>query len=218
MLMSIRQGDGMNAKVIAIMQEKGGAQKTTTAINLTGALQSLGYKVRLYDMDPKPDALKWASHGEELKAHVVKFTEDNPKIEIEKIKEDFDFIILDSPPNLMNEAFKAAICCDFAIIPCSSSLLDQNSLIKASMLASMASKPYYFLASRVSKNTTSARSLMKQLEEVGSYFETQITTSVDVENSIRTGQWVGSYKPNCKSHKQYVKLAKEVIHAIGEKK
>ena len=194
------------------MQEKGGAQKTTTAINLTGALLALGYKVRLYDMDPKPDAYKWANNGDELKEHVYQLTEDNPKIVIDNLRKDFDYIILDSPPNFMNAAFKAALSCDFIIIPCSGSFLDQSSLVKASTVAQLASKPFYFLASRIVKHTTSAKELMKQLEDVGLHFETQITTSVDVENSIKTGQWVGSYKPGCKSHQQYLKLTKELIN------
>lgn len=206
----------MAAKVIAIMQEKGGATKTSTAINITGALLSLGYKVKLYDMDEKPDAFIWAQNGTELKSVVEKLSEDNPLPTIDAQKQNCDFILLDSPPNLHSAALKAALCADFIIIPCSSSLLDQTSLVKASTLATLAKKPHYFLASRVMKNTTSSKDLTKQLEEAGPVFETQITSSVDVENSIKTGQWVGSYKPNSKSHIQYLKLAKELIAIMGE--
>ena len=206
----------MSAKVIAIMQEKGGATKTSTAVNLTGALLSLGYKVKLYDMDGKPDAYSWSQKGTELKGHVETLNESNPKIVIDGQRKNFDFIILDSPPNFENAAYKAALSCDFIIIPCSSSMLDQDSLVNAAGVATMVEKPYYFLASRIIKNTKSARELIKELEGAGSYFETQITLSVDIENSIKTGQWVGTYKPNSKSHLQYIKLAKEVIKILGE--
>ncbi|MTI30690.1 ParA family protein [Xanthovirga aplysinae] len=46
-----KEQDG--AKVMAIAQNKGGVGKTTTAINLGKALNLMGYKVLLLDMDPQ---------------------------------------------------------------------------------------------------------------------------------------------------------------------
>ena len=52
----------MNTKIIAISQSKGGSCKTTTAINLGGALIEKGFKTVVIDLDlQKPDALNWAA-------------------------------------------------------------------------------------------------------------------------------------------------------------
>lgn len=200
------------AYIISVTQTKGGATKTTTSINILGALKELGKKVILCDMDKdKPDAIFWADLGNTLNDTVIPLYDENPRPKLTSLREEFEFIIIDTPPNMQAAALKAAILSDFIIIPCSVSELDKNALNQAASAAMMANKPYAFLASRTTKNTNSTKDLLEQLKETGTFFQTHITNSVDMIECQKFGQWVGNYKPDCPNHLQYKLLIKELL-------
>lgn len=202
--------------VIALLQKKGGATKTTTAINLLGALLEANKTAVLCDMDKeKPDSIYWAENGEELSKYVIPLFEDNPMKKVEDLKKRYQFIIIDTPPQLEAAALKAALMCDFAIIPCGAALIERKALEEAAACAMMANKPYKFLASRVTKNTNATKELLAQLEETGTYFNTYITNSVVMTECQSKGEWVGSYSPSSNNHLQYQALIKELFHALG---
>lgn len=202
--------------VIALLQKKGGVTKTTTAINLLGVLREMGIDAVLCDMDKeKPDSLYWAENGEELVKYVIPLFEDNPMKKVDDLKKGYKIIILDTPPQLESAALKAAIMCDLAIIPCGAAAIERRALEEAATCAMMANKPYKFLASRVTKNTISARSLKEQLEGTDTYFEATITNSVAMAACQDKGVWIGSYAPFSENHLQYCALAKELFNTLG---
>jgi len=204
------------AYIISITQTKGGATKTTTSINILGALLENGNSAILCDMDrDKPDAIFWADLGDTLNNHVIPLYEENPKPKLQELCKEYDFVIIDTPPHMQAAALKATILSDFIIIPCSVSELDKNALNHAASAAMMADKPYAFLASRVTRNTNSTKDLIEQRSETGSQFKVTITNSVDMIECQKYGQWVGDYKPNCQNHLQYQALIKELMERLS---
>ena len=49
-------------KTISIISQKGGAGKTTLALNLAGAAESFGHRSVVIDLDPQASAKGWHDH------------------------------------------------------------------------------------------------------------------------------------------------------------
>jgi chromosome partitioning protein len=112
----------MAAKIIVICNQKGGAGKTTAALNLAGELGRTGNKVSIIDGDEQSSMVEIASLAPEdnvLPAHVIGLWKAGRKIhqEIKKFIYDNDYIIVDCPPAASSPiAQSSLLIADIAII------------------------------------------------------------------------------------------------------
>lgn len=202
----------MTAKTIALLQQKGGSGKTTTAVNLSGALRELGYKVVIADMDKdKPDAWSWVIKSEQLTDMAQQVDEKQAREQIAELKKQCDFLIIDTPPNFQTAALKAALLADLVIIPAAPSGMDLSGLLEAKDLALTANRPYRLLANRIMKNTSMTKSLLSVLYDDGNAFDTAIPQSVKFVEAEAAGQYIGAYAKDSEAHIQTRKFAREVI-------
>ncbi len=200
------------AKTIALLQQKGGSGKTTTSVNLAGGLRELGYKVLITDMDKdKPDAWSWAAKSDSMKSIAIQLDEKQAREEISKLKMQYDFIIIDTPPNFQTAALKAALLADLVVIPTAPSGMDLSGLLEAKELAQTADRPYRLLANRLIKNTMMGRSLLQVLADDGHAFETHIPQSVKFIEAEAQGLYIGEYEPNGNSHRAVKRLCEELL-------
>lgn len=200
------------AKTIALLQQKGGSGKTTTAMNMAGGLRELGYSVIVADMDKdKPDAWSWAAKNDSEYDHVLQVDEKQARDKLTEIKSRCDYVIIDTPPNFQTAALKAALLADLVVIPAAPSGMDLSGLLEAKDLALTADRPYRLLGNRIMKNTTMSRSLLNVLDEEGFAFSSAIPQSIKFVEAEAAGLYIGDYAKESNAHVQVRKLAKEVV-------
>jgi chromosome partitioning protein len=108
----------MTTLITAVINQKGGAGKTTLAMNLAAGFVRRGSTV-LIDLDPQASAVQWASQG-----HLpfpVQVKQIQGKWNVSDLRHSFrgySHVVLDCPPSLESEASLQALrACDLALVP-----------------------------------------------------------------------------------------------------
>lgn len=203
------------SKVISLITGKGGAGKSTIAFNLSGSLAEKKNKVILVDADnEKPDATGMYHQAESKKPEfdITLANHDNLREQISDLKDKYDYIIFDTPPNYTTSSLRSAMVSDFVIIIAAPSFSDENAVAKSINIANDALKPAYILLNKIFKKQKLSQNLIKETEK--SCFNTlkaYITDKVAVRECAYFGEYVGEYAKDSESHMEFKKLANEII-------
>jgi len=120
----------MKAKVIAVVNQKGGAGKTTVAMHVAGSLGRRGHKVLVVDADQQGTSTRWAASADDdnpFPATVVGLSAAQGKLhrEVKKLMGDYQYIIIDGPPASDSPVAQSALMiADLALVPIIPSPLD----------------------------------------------------------------------------------------------
>ena len=165
----------MTAKIIAVVNQKGGAGKTTLTMLLAGSLADRRKRVLVADADPQNTALHWAGMGEGFPAEVEDVSGEEGKLHkaLRRRQEEFDYIVIDSPPAasapVTASALKAA---HLALVPVIPSPLDlwASVRIREAIAHARGKNPELdsrLVVNQMQPNTVLAREVLGMLPEFG---------------------------------------------------
>ena len=103
--------------IVSILNQKGGAGKTTISINLARAMVKLGESVLLVDSDPQGSARDWNTTADGQLLNLIGI--DRPTIDkdVKTHVRHYDWIFIDGAPSLSNMAIASIKAADLVLIP-----------------------------------------------------------------------------------------------------
>lgn len=210
------------SKVIAVLNQKGGSGKTTIATNLARALQiENNGRVLLIDSDPQGSARDWNAAGEGELVPVIGLDRPTLSKDIQAVKENQDWIIIDGAPQIAELAVAAIKCADAILIPVQPSPYDiwacedLVDIIKARQEVTDGYPKAAFVISRSIKNTQLSKEIGDALEGYGlSVFKCFTSQRVIYAKSAAIGSTVLDIEPNNDAAREVRALIKELKEFI----
>ena len=249
-------------RIIAIANQKGGVGKTTTAINLSASLASLGKKVLATDMDPQGNmssglgvdknevektvydliigniGIEECIYEEVIEnldvlpsnidlsaAEIELIGVDNKEYilrdEVNKVKEKYDFIIIDCPPALSMLTINAMTTSDSVLVPIQceyyaleglSQLIHTIELVQERLNPELEIEGVVFTMydARTNLSLQVVENVKDNLNQ--NIYKTIIPRNVRLAEAPSYGMPINLYDPKSKGTESYLLLAEEVIN------
>lgn len=136
---NMREGD---MKIVAIISQKGGAGKTTLAINLAVASELAGQPAAIFDLDPQASSMGWKdSRADESPAVISLHSARIIPCLATARQGGAKLVIFDTAPHSQKDALEAAQLSDLILIPCKPSLVDLRAISSSVKISQLAGKP-----------------------------------------------------------------------------
>lgn len=220
----------MSAKVVSFLNQKGGVGKTAISFNTAYALAKRGHKVLLIDSDPQNSILSLAAaremDEEQNNIPMLPFTvlsiatADSGIIrqEIAKLKDNYDYILVDGRPSIIDRATRATVLAsDLVIVPTNSAGTDiwaSNGLFRIIQEISEENENLTLgmLFNQHNGRFKLTQSVIDSVKKSGTWqiFNTTIGRRQDFPESMTYGLSVSELNPNGKASEEINALANEI--------
>ncbi|WP_187478628.1 ParA family protein [Amniculibacterium sp. G2-70] len=189
------------SKIILITHQKGGVGKSTIAYNLASNIRE-NAKVCIIDMDSQGSLINISELSE-----VPIFTADMLN---EKIKSDYDFIFIDTPPYLNEKIIDLCNISDVIIIPTKAGVLDLLAIKSTIDIVKQAKSENkaIIVFNMIKPNTTLTEEIKSQLQDYNiKVSKNMLSDLVSFSRSVL----VNGVEENNNAQKQIDNLTKEIL-------
>ena len=249
-------------RIIAIANQKGGVGKTTTAINLSASLASLGKKVLALDLDPQGNMTSGLGVDKDqvgnsvydliigqtgIEECICKEVIENLDVlpsninlsaaeieligvenkeyiirnEMEKVKDRYDFVIIDCPPALSMLTINAMTTADSVLVPIQceyyaleglSQLIHTINLVQERLNPALVIEGVVFTMydARTNLSLQVVENVKDNLDQT--IYKTIIPRNIRLAEAPSYRMPINLYDPKSTGAESYLLLAEEVIH------
>ena len=209
--------------IISVIQQKGGAGKTTLAVHLAHMLADLrpGWRVAVADADPQRSASQWLARGaargvEGVSGVVIAEDGEGKQLRAELTAIEADVVLIDLPPAIESLSLRAALYADLMLVPVGASTLDLEAARAAVNVCQEAMeldprKRLLLVPSRVRAGTSSARELRPALAQWGRVSDVSVSLRVAYSDAATSGEGINTFEPEGQGFIEFVRLASEVL-------
>jgi chromosome partitioning protein len=203
--------------IVSVLNQKGGAGKTTISVNLARALQKDNTKVLLVDSDPQGSARDWHAAGDGEFLTVVGLDRPTLTKDISAIDTSYNWVIIDGAPQLADMAVAAIKCSDIVLIPVQPSPYDiwatedLVDVIKARQEVTDGKPKAAFVISRQITNTNIGKEVREVLINYGlPVFKNGTFQRVIYAQTATNGSTVLDADPNGEASKEISQIVEEL--------
>ncbi len=212
----------MTGAVVSIAQQKGGAGKTTLAVQLGVAWLTMGKRVAMLDIDPQASLFTWFNlrrrrQGDDEGSLMVQGLSGwRLGGEVGRLRREFELVLIDNPPHAETDARSALRAADLALLPCQPNVLDLWASKTTLELAEAARTEALLVLNRVPARGLAAAAIRAEIEQQRWPLATaSLGNRQAFAASIALGQGVAESAPKSPAGVEIAALAAEVLGRLS---
>ena len=211
----------MTASIVTVAQSKGGAGKTTVAVQLATAMLAAGHEVCLVDVDPQGSLSRWFEErqrrrDEQDRLSLVKIGGWRLGVELRRIVRDVGVVVIDTPPHANSELKTTIREASLVLVPCQPSPLDVWASRPTLEAAAQEGRPIRLLMNRVPPRGRAIEEAQGALAQLGALpLEASLGNRQAYVAAMARGLGVIEHEPRGTAAQEVLALQAEVAHMIG---
>ena len=191
---------------LAIVSRKGGAGKTTIAVNLAAAAEQAGHRTAILDLDPQASAAGWFDLRRAARPEVHICLPHRLSHGLADVA-GCDLAIIDTAPHAESGALAAARASDLVLIPCRPAMFDLLALTAAVDIANIAGTPALAVLNAIPPRGKSAEQARAALAQSGIEVAAPMLTHRQAFiHALARGEGASEFEPSGKASAEIAAL------------
>ncbi|MGO9470590.1 MAG: AAA family ATPase [Isosphaeraceae bacterium] len=202
-------------RVITFVTQKGGAGKTTLAINCAVAAAQQKKSILIIDLDAQTSAEGWYQDREAESPRLVRLDSGDISEALAKARDaDFDYVLIDTPGKDEPATAAAIRAADFCIVPCRPTPVDLKAVPPTVATINRLSKPAVFVLTQTPPRGERIREAEVGLAMLGIVCPIRVVARTAYQDAQGAGLGVAEFDPDSKAAAEIAQLWNWIVRKM----